>query len=196
MGEVKAESYQPKGRGAYHFKITKLKPRRVPASSIGGLSCSCSSATNSSRYSSYRSYQQTTRSANCLLKQHRASLSKYRDDEKKLGTVISFLSPEQQSKLGSRKRSSQPSSAAVGRTSPYSGGTAASSVPTFTATGSGAQGQLHSQHAPKKRKTSPEVVDLLDDDDEVCIEGVLGPEQAITKRIREAEGKGEIVEIS
>jgi len=211
MGEVKAESYQPRGRGPYHFKITKLKPRRVPVASMGGLSCSCSTS-SSSRYPSYRSHQQPTASQNCILKQHRAALSKRRDDEKKIGVVKAFLSPEQQSKLGSRKRPANHSPTNAGRTNPVSVSAApacagriipfskntatACAGPYSLAIRSGVQGQLHSQHAAKKQKTTPEVVNLLDDDDDICIEGVLGPEEAIAKRRKEAEDRSEIVEIS
>ena len=51
------------------------------------------------------------------------------------------------------------------------------------------------QHATKKRKAQPEVIDLLDDD-EIQIEETLSNEQAIRKRVREAEEKGEVVEIN
>ena len=51
------------------------------------------------------------------------------------------------------------------------------------------------QQATKKRKAQPEVIDLLDDD-EIQIEETLSNEQAIRKRVREAEEKGEVVEIN
>ena len=35
LGVVRAESYQPRGKGAWHFKITKLKPHSVPVSCLG-----------------------------------------------------------------------------------------------------------------------------------------------------------------
>lgn len=210
-GEIRAESYQPGGRGLYHFKITKLKSRTVPIASVVGLSCSCPTA----RYSSYRSYQQN--STPCLLKQCKASTSKYRDDSNKLAVVRALLTPAQQSKLvGSRKRATNPyassSAASVGpnpysstagtRTiNPYSTANAANPYPSSFAGAAGnigpsisAIGQLHSQQAAKKQKKSPEVIDL--DDDDVCIEEVVGAEQAIRKRVKEAEDKGEIVEIN
>jgi hypothetical protein len=84
-GDVKAESYQPRGRGPYHFKITKLKPRRVPTSSLGGLNCSCSSN------SRYASYQNQLAQKNCLLTKHKAAASKYQEDLKKMNVIKSFL---------------------------------------------------------------------------------------------------------
>jgi hypothetical protein len=86
-GDVKAVSYQPGGRGAYRFKITKLKPRRVLISSLGGFQCSCSSSSSYSRYSSYPRYQPST----CLLSKHKATASKYQDDLKKMNVIKSLL---------------------------------------------------------------------------------------------------------
>eukprot|EP00571_Detonula_confervacea_P016925 CAMPEP_0172302644 /NCGR_PEP_ID=MMETSP1058-20130122/4309_1 /TAXON_ID=83371 /ORGANISM="Detonula confervacea, Strain CCMP 353" /LENGTH=407 /DNA_ID=CAMNT_0013013193 /DNA_START=166 /DNA_END=1389 /DNA_ORIENTATION=- len=201
MGVISAESYQPGGRGLYHFKITKLKARRVPITSIGSLRCSCSG----SRYS----YSHSSQSHTCLVEQHKATISKYRDDMIKLGVVKALLTLEQQSKLGSRKRSviscafssanadPSPYSASAGLRNPYPSSFASAAAnpgPTFSAIG--AQGQLHSQHAAKKQKTSFDVINLLDDDDDIHVEEVLGADQAIAKRIKEAEDKGEVVDIS
>ena len=84
-GEVKTESYQPRGRGAYHFKITKLKSRRVPSSSLVGLECTCSS---SPRYSSY---SQNTTPTNCLLSKPKALAAKYQEDLKKMNAIKSLV---------------------------------------------------------------------------------------------------------
>jgi len=54
----------------------------------------------------------------------------------------------------------------------------------------------HTLPAAKKQKALPEVVDLLNDDDDVQIEEVLDLRQAIHKRVKDAESKGEIIEIS
>ena len=87
-GDVKAESYQPRGRGAYHFKITKLKSRTVPASSVGSMKCPCSSNNSHSRYSSYRSYSAQT---SCLLSKHKAVATKYQADTKKMNAIKLLL---------------------------------------------------------------------------------------------------------
>jgi len=92
LGEVKAESYKPGRSGAYHFKITKLKSQSVPVSSLSSLTCSCSSG-SSSRYSSYRPYYQSASSADCLLKKHKSTASKYCEDEKKLNVIKALLMP-------------------------------------------------------------------------------------------------------
>ncbi|KAL7548481.1 hypothetical protein ACHAWF_011759 [Thalassiosira exigua] len=63
-----------------------------------------------------------------------------------------------------------------------------------TGTSSMAQGQISSQTAGTKRKAS-DVVELLDDDDNVLFEGVVTAEDVITKRRKEAEEGGEIIEI-
>ena len=137
-------------------------------------------------------------------------MSEYHDEKEKLSVVEALLTPEQQSELGSRKRSANPYSASVdimtnpysasvGRTNPDSSSLASAAAragPTFSATSSGALGQLHSQQAAKKQKTSPEVVDISDDDDDICIGEVIDPEQVIARRRKEAEDKGEIIEIS
>mmetsp|Transcript_14252 Transcript_14252/g.30354 ORF Transcript_14252/g.30354 Transcript_14252/m.30354 type:complete len:821 (+) Transcript_14252:234-2696(+) len=224
MGEVKAESYQPGGRGNYHFKITKLKSRRVPIANIGSFSCSCSVG---SRYTSY--HQSRQQYSNCLLKNSKTKLSKCQSDREKLRVVNALLKPEQQSQPGSRKRSANPYSASASMnnatrnqrtsvsffaTNPSSATSASAGSsnlhfssfasassrtgPNFLSISSaGGQWQRSPRHqASKKQKTSPEVVDLLDDDDDVQIGEVLGPEQAIAKRVKEAEDKGEVVDIS
>uniref|UniRef100_A0A7S3VEI6 Uncharacterized protein n=1 Tax=Chaetoceros debilis TaxID=122233 RepID=A0A7S3VEI6_9STRA len=228
-GEIKAESYQPRGRGKYHFKITKLKSRRVPMANLVSLSCSC----GSSRYLSYRSQHLST--SECLLKTYRERLSKYNGDKSKLCIVEALLTPEQQSQLGSRKRSANPSASSTAGsgqmnhiagtvTNPYraSASTSTPAVrnpyrssfasatantgPTFSAIATTNASSASSanpsvirrpgQPAAKKQKALPEVVDLLDDDDDVQIEEVLDLRQAIHKRVKDAESKGEIIEIS
>ncbi|KAL7496125.1 hypothetical protein ACHAWT_005551 [Skeletonema menzelii] len=87
-GDVRVASYQPAGRGPYHFKITKLKSRRVPSSSLVGLTCSCSSGSSYYRHSSYR---QTTTPKTCLLSKHKAVASKYQEDMKKMNVITKFL---------------------------------------------------------------------------------------------------------
>lgn len=84
-GDVRVASYQPRGRGPYHFKILKLKSRRVPSLSLVGLNCSCSSSSGYSRYSSYGN------PSHCLVSKHKAVASKYQDDLKKMNQIKSFL---------------------------------------------------------------------------------------------------------
>jgi len=152
LGEVKAESYQLRGRGAYHFKITKLKSRSVPISSLSSLSCSCSNS-SSSRYSSY---QRPLATVNCRLVKHKASLMRSSAEQKKLLVVKAFLTIEQRSEL---ERNSNDN-----RKRPAPDITSASSgIFASTLNNNGIQRQLHPQQAAKKPKAtsaSSEVIDL------------------------------------
>ena len=108
-GEVKTESHQPAGRGAYHFRITKLKRRTIPALSFAAMTCSCSSRAVSSSYGrsnyGYHRYNSSATSAsNCLFKKHKAAVEKRNQDEKALAALTKLLPPELRELLGTRKR--------------------------------------------------------------------------------------------
>lgn len=171
--EISAMSYQPGGRGAWHIKITKLKSRTVSAASLSSMTCDCS------RYSYGYSHRSTS---NCMLAQLKNRMSKYNSDNQKLGVVRALLNPDQQSQLTTNR--SAPTSFA-------SAAAASNNGLSFASISSGGA----SQPAAKKQKTS-QVIDLLDDDDEVQCEGELSAAAAIRKRVKEAEDKGEVVEIN
>ena len=183
-GEVICNSYQPGGRGLYHFKIAKTKVRPVPNETAATVTCSCS--TRQYSYLSHRTM--TPNDSLCRLKTHKGSLAKYREDQNKLNTVRALLTPEQRSQLTSRGVANPYAAAARsnGPVNPYARSSQTNTVRNPYASSN--------QPATKKQKTS-EVVDLLDGDDEIEIGGVLNAEQAIRKRVEAAERKGEVVEI-
>ncbi len=282
-GKVRAESYQPRGRGPYHFKITKLQPKLVTLESLGSSSCSCASR-------SYGTHKQTTPS-NCLLKECKEKLAKQRDDKFKYNAVKAFLTQGERDRLEGRTHSAGSSASAraatanpyaartltsISVTKPNQGATLGIGMPvgvcpiqitsisptslfagtslrvgmiirsingrgyttfdeglvmmkeargTLTvvarvpptaptnpyaarpavnpyargsgASGNGAHGRNSStgQPAAKKQKTT-EVIELLDDDDDIQFEGVVTMEDAIARKRKEAEEKGEVVEIN
>ena len=117
-----------------------------------------------------------------MLAQLKNRMSKYNSDNQKLGVVRALLNPDQQSQLTTNR--SAPTSFA-------SAAAASNNGLSFASISSGGA----SQPAAKKQKTS-QVIDLLDDDDEVQCEGELSAAAAIRKRVKEAEDKGEVVEIN
>ena len=191
--EVKYESYQPGGRGPYHFRITKLKSFEVQVSSLARLSCTCRT--------------------NCLLKQHETTLAKCTEANLKLAKVKELLTPVQLCELASQflttttasncppatrsratPRANRPIAASrvinlYARSSPL----AASRVINPYAR-SRAAGSTFTQVAAKKQKTSG-IIDLMDDDDDIQIERSLTVAQAVHKRVEAAEKNGEVVEI-
>ena len=269
-GEIRARSHQPRGRGPWHFSITKLKPRNVPLSSLGNMNCTCSRSMSST----------------CLLKKHRETAKTYVENQRKLsviqglirqypqhhlqpptigrqqmqqpppqnrrleklnvlyttqhlGLVLTLVNNAQivvnklaqtapnanivkpndmlvgvngrrfeemgwkvtdhasfHSILESLKAMQRPMKIMLERWVP----TAATSTAASGAIGRSSvprQSELAQEpRAAKRHKASSEVIDLVDDDDEVQIEEVLNNEAAIRRRVKEAEKKGEIVEIS
>lgn len=269
-GEIRARSHQPRGRGPWHFCITKLKPRNVPLSSLGTMNCTCSRSMSST----------------CLLKKHRETAKTYVENQRKLSVIQGLIRQYPQHHLRppaiERQQMQQPppqnrrlEQLNVLYTTPHLGlvlalvnntqivvnklsPTAPNAnivkpndmmvgvngrrfeemgwkvkdhasfhsileslkamkrpmkvmferwVPTAAAStaSSGAIGQTsvprqselaQESRAAKRHKASSEVIDLVDDDDEVQIEEVLNNEAAIRRRVKEAEKKGEIVEIN
>ena len=150
LGVVRTESYQPGGRGAWHFKITKLKPHSVPVSCLGGLACTCTidSLTPAQRHQQKYGVQHQQNRHNCCLNQHKATLLKFGEDQKKFHAINALLPSEQRAEI---KRSE---AEADNHKRP---------ALTTTSTGIaqyGVQGQLNLQQASKKPKSSSEVIDL------------------------------------
>jgi hypothetical protein len=144
VGDVRAESYQPGGRGAWHFKITKLKCSSVPLSSVGSMSCTCSSG----QQQQYGYGQNTT---NCQLSKHKATLLKCGEDKKKYDAVKLLLTVEQLFEIDGNAPDSDNRKRPVPSTTPTAHQMAATpAVPN--------QDQL--QPALKKPKSSSEVIDL------------------------------------
>ena len=92
-GTVETESYRPKRRENYHFKITKLHPCLVLTTDLDCMECPfvCVARPGSSRY--YREIE------NCLLKKHKVAEEKFRLDEKKLIAIKALLTPKEQIQL-------------------------------------------------------------------------------------------------
>ena len=123
LGEVSAESYQPRGKGAWCFKIVKLKRNAAPVATLSRLQCACPANTTSS-YRQHNRFAASTTSC-CLLRKCKLTLSKHREDQKKVLVVKSLLTPDQRRQLEgtnedggeSRKRkvpaSSMPSSSVL-----------------------------------------------------------------------------------
>ena len=139
LGEVKAESYQPRGKGAWHFKITKTKTNSVPVASFSSLRCTCSSGGSSN--------------TNCRLIRHKASMSKHSEDQKKLLVVRALLTIEQRGEL-EQYTVSEPGQDTRKRSAPSS----KSAVP--AAINSGAQQHQKSAKRPKSTPKTQEVIDL------------------------------------
>jgi hypothetical protein len=153
MGEVHTESYQPSGRGLYHFKITKKISRTVSVANMAAISCGCSS--NNSAYSSYRyaSHQYSSSSVSndkCLIKQHQERIAKRRKDEKTLADLIQLLPSKlrTQQTLARKRPAEEPAAVAACAALPH--------VPGQAGGGTGLG------HAAKKKKYTPpsECIDL------------------------------------
>ena len=196
---MSVQSYQPGGKGAYHFKITKLRSVSVPVSSISSRTCSCSGG---SRYSySYGSSGATT----CLISRHRSSSSRNSDIQRKIDALKRLLTPTQLSQLATTSRPSAAARAVPAVASarnPYARSSSSTTSIAARAVALAAQQAARrsssaTSSAPRtpvggKRQAS-EVIDLLDD--EVQLHGVVGSAEAIRKRVKAAAEKGDIVEI-
>ena len=143
VGDVRAESYQPGGRGAWHFKITKLRCSSVPMSSVGSMSCTCSSG-QQQRYG----YGQNR--TNCQLSKHKATLLKCGEEKKKYDAVKLLLTAEQLFEIDGNVPDSDNRKRPAPSTTPLAHIAATPAVPN--------QDQL--QQAVKKPKSSSEVIDL------------------------------------
>lgn len=195
-GDVSVKSYQPLGRGAYHFRITKLRSVSVPISSLISRTCSCSGG--GSRYSyAYGTSVSTT----CLINRHKTSSSRNSDVQRKIDTLKRLLTPTQLSQLAARSRppaAARAVPAVASVRNPYArSSSTTTSIAARAAALAAHQAARRSSSALRtpvggKRQAS-DVIDLLDD--EVQVQGVVGSAEAIRKRVKAAADKGDIVEI-
>ena len=198
-GDVSVQSYQPRGRGAYFFKITKLRSRSVPISSLSSRTCSCAGG---SRYSyAYGTSGATT----CIINRHRTSSSRNADVQRKIDALKRLLTPTQLSQLATGSLTPAAARAVPALASVRNPYARSSSTTTSIAARADA---LAAQQAARRsssvassaprtpvggKRPASDVIDLLDD--EVQVQGVIGSAEAVRKRVKAAADKGDIVEI-